>query len=658
VVFSDSQENKRSSLIIRDLTEERQSEAKLQDQYNLLRIAGEKVKLGGWSVDLAENRCFWSDEVAAIHEVPAGYSPPVEEGISFYAPEWHNRITKVFTNCAQYGHPYDEEMEIITSSGKRVWVRTIGEAIRDENGKIHKVQGAFQDITLQKKAAEELLKLSRAVEQSPVSIVITDKAGLIEYVNPKTLEITGYEFHEIHGKNPRIFSSGETPKSKYKLLWDTITSGTEWQGEMLNKKKSGELYWELAIISPVKNHEGKITHFIAVKEDLTHKKKAEQALRKAEIAEQTALFKQSFLANMSHEIRTPLTGVLGMVDMLEKTEISESQADYLQTLKSSGENLRGIINEVLDYSKLESGKLILSHQQFHFKSIITDAEMLFLNNTKKNVLIKTEHDPAIPEFVIADKMRLSQILNNLTSNAVKFTYKGTITIRSKLLVHNKNEKKVEIMVEVEDTGIGIPSDLQEKLFTPFGQIDNADNLLLEGTGLGLSICKQLTILMKGKIGVDSEYQKGSRFWFTFPAQIPDEIMVEKSSGSSFMAQLPHIRILYTEDKLINQKVISLQLKALGHEVTIATTGEQALELFEPGKFDLILMDIQMPLLDGIETTKRLKEIFSNLPPVVGISANVFKGAREQYMAQGLDEYLTKPFMKDDFNRVVERFFTS
>jgi PAS domain S-box-containing protein len=507
------------------------------------------------------------------------------------------------------------------------------------------------------KAEDELIKLSRAVEQSPVSIIITDINGKIEYVNAKALALTGYEFEELKGKNPRIFSSGKKSKKEYKVLWETILSGKEWRGEMHNKKKNGELYWEFASISAIKNKMGQITHFLAVKEDITERKQAERDLRELEIARKTARFKQNFLANMSHEIRTPLTGVLGMIDILELTQLTDDQQDYVNTIKTSGENLKEIINLVLDYSKIEAGKLIINPVDFEFQSILQNAVMLYRNITRPGVKVHTQLDPAIPRFIKTDKIRLSQVINNLVSNAVKFTHEGSVSVQARLLATISEEQQVTIEVKVVDTGIGIPVHLQEKLFSPFSQIDDNDTRHYEGTGLGLSISKELVGLLGGEIGLESDSNKGSTFWFTFTAQIA-EYQQEKELLHHKYTNHQNLHILLTEDKVVNQKVISLMLKALGHTVTIANNGAQAIELYESGKFDLILMDIQMPVMNGITATQILKERFTDLPPVICLSANAFEGDREKYMDLGMDEYLAKPVKKDDFQKMLQHFVVS
>jgi len=345
-----------------------------------------------------------------------------------------------------------------------------------------------------------------------------------------------------------------------------------------------------------------------------------------------------------------------MIEIMEQTLLTPEQKDYLDTIKTSGENLREIINQVLDYSKIEAGKVSIHPRVFEYTSLPLDAMSLYKNNLKAGVKFLNTIDPKIPEWIEADNSRLLQILNNLVSNAVKFTSQGVITIRSSLVSSQPVNGQVTIKLEVSDTGLGIPDDLQSKLFVPFSQIEVMDIRNHEGTGLGLSICKQLVEMMEGEIGVISKEGKGSTFWFTFPAKIapkPAVGLVQTEVG----VLSNKLHILLAEDKTVNQKVIKLMLTSMGHEVTIANNGQVAIELYLPGQFDLILMDIQMPVMDGITATQKLKEKYKTLPPIVGLSANAFEGDKQKYMDLGMDEYLTKPVKKDDFHNILKRLFS-
>jgi signal transduction histidine kinase/ActR/RegA family two-component response regulator len=391
------------------------------------------------------------------------------------------------------------------------------------------------------------------------------------------------------------------------------------------------------------------------KNQLLATSQAELELRLEEIEKQGEIikFKQNFLANMSHEIRTPLTGILGMIDIMAQSPLNEEQAEYINILKHSGENLREIINQVLDYSKIEAGKVQLKMKDFVFHDLVTQARNLFHSLAGNRLTFLSDVDTDIPVMIRADKNRLLQMINNLISNSVKFTHEGSITLKAELFKKSRNKLLIRILVT--DTGFGITEEKQKVLFRPFAQIHESDHREFEGTGLGLSICKELARLHGGMVGLESKYGQGSTFWFTFIAEItnefPSDISQQETSDHPSKGKLS---ILLAEDKVVNQKVIKLLLASAGHQVVVADNGQNVLDLYQPQTFDLILMDIQMPVMDGIRATSELRSKFENLPPIVGLSANAFEGDREKYISLGLDEYITKPFKIEDFEEVVER----
>ncbi len=399
---------------------------------------------------------------------------------------------------------------------------------------------------------------------------------------------------------------------------------------------------------------------LQIRKERKIKSQKEQLLKQeVVIAKQSAEFKQNFLANMSHEIRTPLTGILGMAEILSRTRLDTNQKDYLNTLILSGENLRETINMVLDYSKIEAGKLKIKQEIFPLKELFADAEKLFSALKKENILMEMFIHPDIPEFIISDQRRINQVINNLLSNAVKFTPKGKITLVASL--ENKDpgnlsieeEDTITLKIIVKDTGCGISKENQLKLFTPFYQVEQSFDRSFDGTGLGLAISKELVHILGGQIGMDSQEGKGSSFWFTIKATLPQsKDLVSFPPKINYEKKLKKLSVLLVEDKVVNQKVILLMLKSLGHSVTITANGAEALQVFAPGKFDLILMDIQMPVMDGITAMEKLRKRYKNLPPIVGLSANAFEGDREKYMALGMDEYITKPVKQTDFEKTL------
>jgi two-component system, OmpR family, aerobic respiration control sensor histidine kinase ArcB len=395
---------------------------------------------------------------------------------------------------------------------------------------------------------------------------------------------------------------------------------------------------------------------ILKKNELLAQSKMELSERLEQIEKQDQIikFKQNFLANMSHEIRTPLTGILGIIDLLGKTSLNKEQSDFINILRQSGENLTEIINQVLDFSKIEAGKVELNKKPFAFTELMTQATNLFYSLGGNRLKFHSSIDEKIPDFIVADKNRLIQIISNLISNGVKFTDSGSIEIHATIENEPLPANGILIKIAVSDTGPGILPEKQKHLFRPFAQIHESDQRGHEGTGLGLSICKELAMLHGGEIGLHSIPGSGSTFWFTFIAGTIEQQTLQRQNKIYNQISIPNLHILLAEDKIINRKVIMLLLTSLGHTVEIASNGEEAIQMFVPGKFDLILMDIQMPVMDGITATTMLREKHSSLPPIVGLSANAFEGDREKYISMGLDEYLTKPFKNEEFVEIVDR----
>jgi PAS domain S-box-containing protein len=371
----------------------------------------------------------------------------------------------------------------------------------------------IQDITERKKAEDELRKLSRALEQSPDSILITNTSGEIEYVNPALQKLSGYSAEELIGKNPRIFKSGETPIEIYKQLWDTITSGLIWEGELQNRNKKGEIFWESATISPVNDSSGKTTHYLAIRKDITEQKRMTLELIAAkEKAEESDRLKSSFLANMSHEIRTPMNSIMGFASLLPEEESKDLIFNYANIIMRNSEQLLHIIDDIVLYSSLQTRLFSYLPSAFNVQNLLTDIKQSFnIPEYQKGVELKVETDAEMPVWIRSDYEKIRQIFTNLVSNAFKYTFTGSITIG-----FNSKEDQMEFFVK--DTGIGIQPDELEKIFERFFRGSNVNKGVIGGTGLGLSIVKELVELLGGVIWVESEINKGCTFRFTLPTE--------------------------------------------------------------------------------------------------------------------------------------------
>ena len=417
-------------------------------------------------------------------------------------------------NVIQRGESVLNRQEVFyTPEGKKRWLLTTKVPIFDNDGNISGLVGIGRDITEIKNAEELILKLNMSIEQSPSSIVITDVEGNIEYVNPKFTEITGYSSEEVIGKNPRILKSGRTSDEIYKQMWDSLSSGGVWRGELLNRKKNGELFWEWVTLASIKNADGEIINHVAIKDDISERKQMESELLVAKnMAEESDKLKSAFLANMSHEIRTPLNSIIGFSELLADAHFQiEEKDEFIGHIINNGNSLLSIISDIMDISKMESGMVSIRTREVQVLKIVTEVRKQFLIRfEEKGIDFRIEYEKELESVhAIADPERLNQIFNNLVSNALKFTTNGFVLLKYSIVGSM-------VQFEVSDSGIGIPPDFHTKIFERFSQVEVSNSRRYGGNGLGLAITKNLIELMGGKIWLESKPGEGASFYFTLP----------------------------------------------------------------------------------------------------------------------------------------------
>jgi PAS domain S-box-containing protein len=539
----------------------------------------------------------------------------------------------------------------------------------------------YADISERYRAEREAHKLLQAVEQSPVSIVITDREGIIEYVNPRFTKVTGYSSREIVGRNPRILQSGETPVETYRRLWQTLLAGKEWRGILRNRRKNGELFWEEASISPIVGDSGETTHYIAVKEDITGRKRIEDeleqhrahledlverrtadlsaALEAAKAAEQA---KDAFLAHVSHELRTPLNAVIGLSELARRLSTDPRQQDYLDKAGGAGKTLTRIIDDLLDLSKISASRMELESTTFSLRALIQRSQSVMAHRaTEKGLELIERIDAAVPDVLLGDPMRIEQILLNLLSNAIKFTPAGRIELRIGL--DARDQSRVCLSIEVEDSGIGLAEETVERLFRPFAQADASMNRKFGGTGLGLVLCKRLAQMMGGQIGVTSREGAGATFRVTLWLGLGDAADLPEVAQVGRRNALPDsyrdARVLVVDDQPLNREIVEALLAQVGITPRIATNGQEALDILRtsgPGAFDLVLMDIQMPIVDGLAATREIRAWpgFSDLP-VIAMTAHTMHHEKEINSAAGMNDHIGKPFEASHFFHLLARW---
>ena len=521
------------------------------------------------------------------------------------------------------------------------------------------LRGFIIDKTESKKSQEQLRILSRAVQQSPAAIIITDYDGNIEYINPKFKNVTGYSIEEISGKNPRILSSGLKPASEYEILWNTIKAGNDWTGEFQNKKKNGELYWASALISPVKDNEGNITHFLGLQEDITERKKSELELKTAkEKAEEMNRMKSVFLANMSHELRTPMIGIMGYSETLYN-ELKESPLKEMAgTLLKSSSRLKETLNLILDLSRIEANKIEINLMQINIPEILRETVKLFEiaaieKNLRLDLIIKDEDMTSR-----LDRRMFIQIIENLINNAIKYTNTGNITLTARQKVENN---KVISIIEIEDTGIGIHSENIDIIFEPFRQISEGNARNFEGTGLGLTITKKFVELLGGNIFVTSKLGTGSRFTVKFPSAAVSQADKENNTNEEKELKMDENKenrlLLLVENDVPSIDIIKIYLQDK-YIVDAALDGLTALQMVENKKYDAVLMDIDLGFgMNGLEVTQKIKQLqgYENVP-IIAVTAYAMLGDREKFLSAGCTHYIAKPFDKFALNDLLDEIF--
>ncbi|MDD2755615.1 MAG: PAS domain-containing protein [Methanothrix sp.] len=675
--------------ITSDITAQKNSEAQTQESEVRWQFALEGTGSGIWDWDLRTNKVFYSRMWVSM----LGYK---QHEIGDSLDEWYLRLHPDDRETCQHelnrhllGETpiYHNQHRVLCKGGTYKWVLDRGKVMaRTEDGRPLRFISTQSDITERKRAremiwarSEELAWMLRSMMNAfIVCQSVFDENGKFssyrfEYINDAYEGLAGVKSEKVLGKTvhevwPDIDASWIEKYAHAAVTGEPVAFDVY--------LKQTDKYCHCHVYRPWKTSE----RFCMIFDDITELKRAEEALILAkEDAEDAARAKSEFLANVSHEIRTPLNGIIGMTGLLSDTKLDAEQLEYARIVRISGESLLSLINEILDFSKLEARKMDLEILDFDLSSTLDEAKGLFtVAASEKGLEISSIIDPAVPVHLSGDQGKLRQILVNLLSNAVKFTFEGSVKIHVSVEQedHDRDDEgDVALRFSVSDTGIGIPPDRLHVLFSPFTQVDSSTTRKYGGTGLGLAISKQLTELMGGKIGVESNDDGGSTFWFTanfgrlakmpfagdYGAKVDHIDMGKSACGNGETNKLQedaghNVRLLVAEDNHVNQRVASAMIRRLGYQADIVANGQETIEALRLIPYDLVLMDCQMPEMDGFEATRLIRRAESKVLncsiPIIAMTASAMKGDKERCLSAGMNDFIAKPVRMTELERML------
>jgi PAS domain S-box-containing protein len=658
-----------------DITDSKLAELELRQSEGRFRAISETSPLGIFLAD-ENGKC---DYINRTFEQISGWSKEEFLGWDWIKTVHPKDLKKLAREWEEVGREreYSLEYRLLRKDGATIWVSAHSAPIR-VGGEITGYVGMIEDIT-ERKEIEQALRESEAryrivAETASDGIVTIDSESRILFVNSAFERIFGYSKEEMEGEKlmmlmPEKMRQANSEGGKFGV--GAGANNIPWSGaEVPALHKDGH---EITIeISFGEFRENETHIFTGIIRDVTERRRFAAELQRAkEAAEAATQAKSQFLANMSHEIRTPMNSIIGLTELMLEDQMPPHQRDLMETVNSSAESLLTIINDILDFSKIEAGKLELETLDFELGRTVRDVINLFAGQSLKgNNRFLASVAADLPAQICGDAIRLRQILTNLVGNAAKFTANGEINVRAAR--ESETEREVTVRFEVSDTGIGISNEQKAQLFKAFSQADGSIKRRFGGTGLGLAISKQLVELMHGKIGVDSEPGRGSTFWFTARfAKSEKSSALLLSSGGGDAERKPsatadaapadprrdELRVLVADDNAVNRKVALLMLGRLGYFADTACNGREALEMVRRGAYDVVLMDVQMPEMDGLEAARLIcrERPPHERPRIIAMTANAMRGDREQCLEAGMDDYLSKPIRKEDLQTALGKW---
>lgn len=638
----------------------KEAEDALRANEERYQLAIEAASDGLWDWNFLTDTIYFSSHFQKILGYQPGNIEKTESALRRLIHPDDKAQTKAYLasiiSCS--GVEFHHEFRLRCKDGGYVTVRMLGQVIsRNPDGRALRAIGTVFNITEQRTKERELSLALFALDSSSDQIHWLRKDGSHKYVNEAAARFLGYSREELMAKSITDINPDITD-DEWLTIWETVKKGAIQFYESRRIAKSGEIF-QVEITANYMEYLGEGYVFTNCR-NVSERKAHEQALRLAkEEADNASAAKSEFLANMSHEIRTPMNAIIGLSQLALDTELPPKQYDYISKVNSAAKALLGIINDVLDFSKIEAGYLQLESLPFDLNKVINNLyDMLAMQALKKNIGFYIKYDKTIPAMLRGDALRLRQVLLNLAHNAIKFTDRGEVRLSVKVL--KQKDQQVTLLFSVEDTGIGIDSAKLPMLFQSFSQVDSSTTRRFGGTGLGLAISQQLMSLMNGQIQVESTPGLGSRFSFEATldiASVPgDELHIEPQLPAQPKLLTHHNRILLVEDNEVNQQVAVALLTRLGANVTCVSDGQQALDILAHKHFDLVCMDIQMPVMDGYTALRHIRANpeFNGLP-VIAMTAHAFADDRQRCLDAGMDDYISKPLLPEQLAELLARY---
>ena len=643
---------------LRDITGRRAAEMAVRESRALLDMASSVARLGAWSFDCATRTRLWSDSARAMLGVAPGATLRLSQAIAMVAPEHRATVRNSFAACLRDGTPYDIEAELTTLDGRRIHVRSLGEALR-EDGRIVRVQGAFQDNTNLKLAEQSVARGERRfrelTEAMPIVVWTATPGGMVDYINSRFFDYTGIPA----GAPPETCWRQALPPEDLDSLgqpWaHAVRTGDPFEIEYRIRRGSDRSFrWHVVRAVAIRDEAGAIAKWYGTAMDIHEARlMQEEARRLLERAERANRAKSRFLAGMSHELRTPLSGIIGYAQLLQLDGgLNAHQAARVQAMLDAGAHLLEMINCVLDISQIEADRLDLHPCPMDPRtSALACLDLIRHAGETKGLELRFTVAPDVPRQILADPTRLRQVLLNLLGNAVKFTASGSVGLSLETAMDG-----ARLLVSVTDTGPGVSAGFRGRLFQDFDRLGADAEGVVEGAGLGLALSARLAALMGGSLVHGDNPGGGSVFWLDMPLTAAEEPQARPAEpGAARRSERP-LRLLIVDDVDMNRNIANAFLREGGHQAVCVGSGAEAVAEAAGGGYDAILMDVRMPGMDGLEATRRIRALPGpcGLVPVIAVTAQVFAEQIDDCRRAGMDSHLGKPFSQAALLEAVAR----